>query len=72
MNTAQPTCSEGIAANWLAMESGSGLSYTAGPYTTPVSIISVVPKRRGGARGTSRCRTRAAPVSQVSTQRTQR
>ncbi|CAM5694474.1 hypothetical protein SALBM135S_10168 [Streptomyces alboniger] len=70
--SAQPKCSEGMAANWLAMVSVAGLAaYTDGPYTCAVSTRRAASSIRGGASGKPRCRTSAAAVRAASTRRAQ-
>lgn len=69
--SAQPKCSDGIAANWFERWSVSGEPYTEGPYTCPVSIRPVAASMRGGASGNVRCTTRAAAVTTARTRRAQ-
>ncbi len=69
--SAQPKCSDGIAANWFDNRSSPGGPYTDGPNTRAVSTRPAAASMRGGASGNTRCSTSAAPVTAASTRRAQ-
>ncbi|GAA2594976.1 hypothetical protein GCM10010411_30260 [Actinomadura fulvescens] len=69
---AQPMCSDGIAAYWLATVSACGGPYTEGPKRAPVSTRPVPVSMRGGASGRNRWRASPAAVRVTSTHLIQR
>jgi len=63
-STAQPKCSDGMAANWLATESCWGaVAYTFGPYIAAVSTNPRPCSIRAGASGNAAWISSAKPVS---------